>query len=507
MHSYHSTLSAAHLPRALYTASQVRELDRIAIEEHGIPAGHLMQRAGRAALAALLARWPAPPAIHIFCGTGNNGGDGFVVAQLAHERGIPTFAWQVGDPERIGGTAQAARHHAMDAGVCIRAFEPAAWREAGANGGVAVDALLGTGLGGPVRPAVSEAISSLAASGMPVVAIDVPSGLCSDTGAELGTAVRAELTATFVGLKRGLFTGRGPACAGEVVFDDLAVPSAAYAAIEPQASRLLAGDDLQRLAPRPRDAHKGHHGHVLMVGGDQGMLGAALLASEAAGRVGAGLVSCATRPEYAALLTIRRPEVMGRGVRSGADLAPLIARATVIAIGPGLGQRAWGGQMLAQVMASGLPLVLDADALNLLAAARGKARRCDRWVLTPHPGEAGRLLGISTAEVERDRFQAAAELQRRWGGVVVLKGAGTLIADGAAIRVSNFGNPGMAAGGMGDVLTGVIAGLIAQGLPLAQAARVGVALHGQAGDWAAQAGERGLLASDLFPHLRRLVNQ
>jgi len=234
------------------------------------------------------------------------------------------------------------------------------------------------------------------------------------------------------------------------------------------------------------------------------MSGAVRLAGEAAMRVGAGLVSIATQPEHALVLNMTRPELMIRGVTGAADLRPMLARASILAIGPGLGQSRWAQQMLATSLEAGRTMVIDADALNLLA--QNPVQHND-WILTPHPGEAARLLGVSIQEIQEDRFQAAREIQRRYGGICVLKGAGTLIDAGhRATVICNEGNPGMAGGGMGDVLTGVIAGLLAQGMTPVAAACQGVALHARAGDQAARQGERGLLASDLMPCLRHLVN-
>lgn len=229
------------------------------------------------------------------------------------------------------------------------------------------------------------------------------------------------------------------------------------------------------------------------------------MAGEAAARSGAGLVSLATRAVHAALVSSRWPELMAHGVESADMLVPLLARASVVAIGPGLGQKPWGRSMLGRVLESGLPLVLDADALNLLAQ---EPMRCERWVLTPHPGEAARLLGCDVGDVQADRFQAARLLQRRYGGVILLKGAGTLIVDGSdePVGVCVEGNPGMASGGMGDLLTGIIGALMAQGESPERAARMGACLHGEAADLAATEGERGMLASDLLPALRRLLN-
>ena len=278
----------------------------------------------------------------------------------------------------------------------------------------------------------------------------------------------------------------------------------------------LAALRTKHLGPRQRDAHKGHFGHVLVIGGDAGMSGAVRLAGEAAARVGAGLVSIATQPAHAALISTTRPELMCHGVTHAADLTPLLTRATVVIIGPGLGQTTWAQALLTTVLeySPSIPLVVDADALNLLAQYNqskpgGRSYERFNWILTPHPGEAARLLGCDTSAVQKDRYAAVQQLRRQWGGVIVLKGAGTLVLgnDPSAVpQICIEGNPGMATGGMGDVLSGVIGSLVAQHLDLTTAACLGVALHARAGDLAAQDGERGLLASDLFPYLRELVN-
>lgn len=496
------------LPEQLYTAAQTRELDRITIEEFGIPGYTLMQHAGQAAFDLLLSTWPEPREITVFCGTGNNGGDGFIIAALAKQQKLSVRVRLVGASEKIAGDARLAYEAALQLGVSVDAFN----KHEPLLTGVVVDALLGTGLSGEVRGDYAEAIGLINASGLPVLAIDIPSGLCSDTGTVLGESVRAEQTITFIGIKQGLLTARGPAYIGKLHFADLQVPEAVYQRVPFSCQRSSLSRLLTTLAPRARDANKGHYGHVLVVGGDYGMAGATAMAAEAAARMGAGLVSVATRPEHVTAIVSRRPEIMVHGVVSGQELEPLLKKPTVIVIGPGLGRSAWAEQLLQKVVQqtdiSGQPLLLDADALNILSEGRvvPKPRR-DNWVLTPHPGEAARLLGCDNAELQADRFAAVKNLQQRYGGVVVLKGAGSLIAADESLTLCDLGNPGMASGGMGDVLSGVIGGLLAQGLSLAQAASLGVSLHARAADFsAANNGERGLLASDLFHPLRSLIN-
>lgn len=486
----------------LYTAAQTRELDRCAIQECGIPGIVLMSRAASAALDALLQAWPEPESIQVLCGTGNNGGDGYLIADLANKRGLFVSVLQLGDPAKIGGDALLARNQARDNGVRIEPFSAGALRPTG----VIVDAMLGTGLGGAVRDEYREAIAAVNGSGAPVLAVDIPSGLCSDTGRVLGLAVQADLTVTFIGLKRGLFALAAADHTGAIEFNDLGVPPEVYSQVAGDTYRLELESLLERLPARPATAHKGLYGTVLIVGGDYGMAGAAVLAAEAALRCGAGLVQVATRPEHVAALVARTPEAMPVGVLSGQGLAVLVENADVLVVGPGLGQSTWSEQLLQVAAASGKPMVLDADGLNLLAQGRviDRSRR-DNCVLTPHPGEAARLLGCANSEVQADRFDAVRRLQQAYGGTAVLKGNGSLVSDGSQLLLSDYGNPGMASGGMGDVLSGVIGSLLAQGVPALEAAALGVCLHGAAGDSAADEGQRGLLASDLIPHMRAML--
>lgn len=494
------------LPKNLYRAAQVRELDRITIEDHRLAGMSLMERAGQAAFRVMRARWPRTRRIAVMCGTGNNGGDAYVVARLAASAGIRVVLYKVGDHARLKGDVLTASEriegtnvevHTFDAGHSLALFD------------VVVDGLLGTGLSGDVKSEWRAAIDAInVARGLRphILALDIPSGLHADTGAVLGSAVRADITVTFIGMKQGLLTGSGPGHCGDIIFDDLQVPYQVYNSV-PVASHRIQLDDFVHLLPtRERDAHKGQFGHALVIGGNLGMSGAVRMAAESAARVGSGLVSVATRVEHASMVNLARPELMCHAVQRKKDLTPLLEKASVVAIGPGLGQDAWAKEMLSVVVnaRADLPLVIDADALNLLAQ---DALQSDRWILTPHPGEAARLLQLSSAEIQADRFAAAVEIQQRYGGVCVLKGAGTIVTTGKDIPVvCDAGNPGMASGGMGDVLTGVITGLLAQGLTSGDAAQMGVCLHANAADRAAQHGERGLLASDLLPYLRELVN-
>jgi len=477
---------------ALCTTAQVRALDRAAIEA-GIAGIELMERAARAALDVLRQRWPQARTLCVACGPGNNGGDGFLLAALAREAGLQASVVALGD--HAPGDAGLARKRFLGEGGAL------ASAAALADADVCVDALFGSGLNRAPAGDAATLIAALNAQARPVLALDVPSGLDSDSGTAFDPCVRATATVCFVGWKRGLFTAHGPDQCGERSLATLDIADRVNAGVEPDATLLVP----QTLPVRPRDSHKGRYGHVLAIGGDLGTGGAARMCGEAAMRVGAGLVSIATREANVGPILAARPELMPHGVHVPRNLEPLLARASVLAVGPGLGQDDWGKGLWQAALDAGKPTVLDADGLNLLAAApHALPETC---VLTPHPGEAARLLGTTTAAVQADRFAAARTLAQKYRAVVVLKGAGSLVADPEGrVAVCPWGNPGMASGGMGDVLTGVIAGLLAQGLDAWNAACLGVGLHARAGDLAARAGERGLLASDLFSYLRALVN-
>jgi len=492
------------LPEKLYRAEQVRELDRCAIDEFSIPGITLMRRAGQFAFDQLLLRWPDAKRLSVWCGAGNNGGDGYIVAGLAQQYGLTVQLVQVGAESKLTGDAAQACQWAHGCRVEFTSYDDAV----AVDGDVIVDALLGTGLSQNIRAPFDLAVFAINNSSAPVLALDIPSGICSDTGCMLGDAVWAEMTATFIGLKQGQFTGKGSVCCGDIVFDDLAVPAEVYERVDAQVIRLDAQCLTQAFPLRQRDAHKGHFGHVLVVGGNAGFGGAAIMAAQAAGRVGAGLVSVATRPEHVSALLARCPEVMAHGVSDDKELRPLLEGKDVIVIGPGLGQDIWARQLLEQVLLTDTTLVVDADALNLLATMGSSQDRRNNWIMTPHPGEAAKLLQCSVAEVQADRFDAVHVLQECYGGVVLLKGNGTLVTGltEQPIALCTSGNPGMASGGMGDVLSGVLGGLLVQGFELESAGRLGAVLHGEAADRAAEAGERGMLATDLLPHLQFLVN-
>jgi len=494
------------------TADEMRALDRWTIE-HGTPGPVLMERAGGGAARVLRARLGRPRGpVVVVCGRGNNGGDGFVVARHLRRARIPVEVWLAANPEDVRGDAAGmlaawrrgrnALHDLTGRGR-VEALASRLARTA-----VVVDALLGTGLNAPVSglaAAVIEAVNRWAeSSGRPVLAIDIASGLAADSGRPLGVAIRATVTATFGCAKIGQVVYPGIDYTGVLDVVDIGIPPAALAAVHPRTSLLERGEVGRLLPPRPRDAHKGTFGHVLVIAGSRGKTGAALLAAEGAARAGAGLTTLAVPAALQAAFEGRVREVMTAALPDPGEIGSMLAGRAAVVCGPGLGvtdeTRAVVGEVVRRTPA---PLVLDADGLNIVAGTGLLRERAGPTVVTPHPGEMARLLGCETAEVQADRLAAARRVARGEGVVVVLKGARTVIAapDGEA-AISPAGNPGMASGGTGDVLAGIVGGLLGQGLAPFDAAILGVLAHGAAGDRvAARQGEVGLLAGDLLAEL------
>lgn len=484
------------VPQRLYTADQVRALDRVAIEGLGGDGYELMKRAGLAAYRLLRYRFPRARRLAVFCGSGNNGGDGYVLATLARGAGLDVRLVAVG--EARSDTARQALADFRAAGGSPESFDPDGVPDAD----VLVDALLGTGLDRAPIGDYGQAIERINRAGMPVLALDIPSGLHADTGAAFEPCVRADATATFIGRKLGCFTADGRAVAGELYFDDLDVPPDVYARVDAAASVIDPHPYISVVGRRSATAHKGDAGRVLIVGGNHGMPGAPCMAARAAHRSGAGLVYLATRSKPEALV-VNTLESMAAEIVAPTDIEPMLSRADIIAVGPGLGRDEWARGVWKAVLNAGAPMVVDADALSLLAEEPVER---DDWILTPHPGEAARLLNSRVDVVQGDRAAAARELRNRYGGVVVLKGPGTLVL-GQSLHLCDLGNPGMASGGMGDVLTGVIAGLRGQRLTSEAAACYGVWCHGRAGDRAARRGVAGLTAGDLTAALQGIVGE
>lgn len=480
------------MEKRIYNTQQIRQIENTAFAG-GVVSESLMERAGAAVFAELRLQFPDVASMVVLCGTGNNGGDGYVISRHGREAGISVMVIQSGPPKTQDAKAMAARAEA--AGVAF-----SGWKGLLPEADVYVDALLGIGLTSAVKGELAEMIAALNQN-CQVVAVDVPSGIDADTGAVRGVAVRAALTVTFIAYKLGLLTGEGASCTGKLVLKPLRLPADCYP--DTGVAEYLSDADI-RFPQRQRNSHKGNFGHVLIIGGDEGMGGSVMMTAEAALRSGAGRVTLLTHPDHVTALLARCPEVMVRGVDEQTPIDRYLDSASVVVIGPGLGRRPWGQRLWSLVQNSPHPLVVDADALYWMAQAGLKK---DNWILTPHPGEAAMILDSTIAEVQENRQNAAQMLLARYGGLSVLKGAGSLIISKDGLSLCPAGNPGMATAGMGDVLAGVIGGLAAQFGASHRTVCQSVLVHAVAGDRAAVQGQRGLLATDLLPHVRELVNQ
>jgi NAD(P)H-hydrate epimerase len=493
----------------LYTAQQVRLLDQSAIEAHGIPGIDLMERAGQCVFNAAKEMFPAARHWLVFCGGGNNGGDGYVIARLAREAGLKVRVCTLKPLNSLSGDAALAAQAWQKAGGETHPWPPA--REAKPD--LLIDALLGTGLDRAPEGDFAAAIEWMNQDPAPVVSVDIPSGLDADNGTVAGGAVKAELTLTFIGNKRGLYTADGPDYCGRIEYDALQTPASVQESIK-DSGILIRKNIIEYLLPRrQRNSHKGSFGWVLGIGGNSHMSGAVRLCGEAALRSGAGKVTLATIPEHAAIVNLSCPELMVRGIKKGRELSSLLAQVNACVVGTGLGQTSWSEDLFHTCLKSVAPMVLDADGLNILArhhpsgAGKSKLPR-GNWILTPHPAEAGRLLDCSAREIQQNRIAAAQRIAEAYDAIVVLKGCGTVISrpDGF-YAICPLGNPGMASAGTGDVLAGVIGAMLAQGKSDWESAMLGVVAHAGAGDLAAaQIGERGLIASDIIARLPAVLN-
>ncbi|WP_312630065.1 bifunctional ADP-dependent NAD(P)H-hydrate dehydratase/NAD(P)H-hydrate epimerase [Scandinavium sp.] len=493
------TRNPASIPHTIWSADALRRAEIEAADALGLTLYELMLRAGEAAFQLACGRYPASAHWLILCGHGNNGGDGYVVARLAQAAGLAVTLLAVESDKPLPDEAAEAREAWLNAGGVIHAAD-AGWPD-GVD--LIIDALLGTGSNSAPREPVATLIAQANDHSAPVVALDIPSGLLANTGATPGAAIRAAHTMTFIALKPGLLTGKARDVTGTLHHHALGL-EAWLATQSTDLQRIDVGQLVRWLPLRRPTSHKGDHGKLVIIGGDHGTSGAIRMAGEAALRAGAGLVRVLTRAENIAPIVTARPELMVHEL-TPKTLDESLEWADVIVIGPGLGQQAWGKQALRKVENVRKPMLWDADALNILAINPDK--RHNR-ILTPHPGEAARLLNCSVAEIESDRLLSAQRLVKRYGGVAVLKGAGTVIAgETRGIAIADVGNAGMASGGMGDVLSGIIGALLGQHLSPYDAACAGCVAHGAAADMlAARYGTRGMLATDLFYTLQRVVN-
>ncbi|MDU2733106.1 MAG: bifunctional ADP-dependent NAD(P)H-hydrate dehydratase/NAD(P)H-hydrate epimerase [Mixta calida] len=491
--------NACSLPHSVWPAQALRRLETEGADTLGITLYELMLRAGAAAFDLIRRQWPQAQHWLILCGHGNNGGDGYVVARLAQAAGFQVTLLACDSERPLPEEAQAAREGWLAAGGEVHDAE-AVWPE---QVDIIVDALLGTGLNRAPTESYARLIEKANRHAAPVFSIDMPSGLVAANGTAPGAVIEAAATLALIAIKPGQVTGKARDYVGQLHYHGLGLESWLSGQQAPMA-RYDAQALTRWLHPRRPTSHKGDQGRLLVVGGDRGTAGAIRMTAEAALRAGAGLVRALTHKDNIVPILAARPEIMVDELTDEA-LQQALGWADMIVVGPGLGQKEWGKKALRKIENSQKPMLWDADALNLLAFNPDKRQN---RIITPHPGEAARLLNLSTAEIESDRLLAAQRLVKRYGGVAVLKGAGTIIAsESGEIAFADVGNAGMASGGMGDVLSGIIGALCGQKLTLYDAACAGCVVHGAAADAvAARFGTRGMLATDLFSELFRFVN-
>jgi NAD(P)H-hydrate epimerase len=478
----------------LYLPKKVYQLDRAAVEQDGLAEIELMQRAGRRVWQALVTRWPGLSKITVFAGAGNNGGDAFVVALSARRQGVDVQLLIQGDLSRQSDTSSHFRELWEQAGG-----EYEDWQGQVLNGEVIVDGLLGIGLQRELDDHWQKLIAAINQCDVPRVAIDIPSGLNGVTGNPQPVAVEAQLTVTFIGAKTGQYLADGPDYCGELVYEDLGISTAARQSV---AAALSVIESCQLPPVRRKNSHKNHYGNLLLIGGDQGMSGAIALAAQAALRSGAGLVTALVHPECRANLA-SFPEIMVLGWDA---LESRLPQASVIVVGPGLGDSAVAAQCLHSLQQVTLPMVVDAGALKAEFLQSLKSKQV---VITPHPGEAAILLSSSSAEIQADRLRACNRLVESFAATCVLKGSGSLIGQQGVMPALNIsGNPGMASAGMGDVLSGIIAAMLGQGLTPFEAAKSAVFIHGLCAEvCCADEDESGLIASDIIRHIPAVVKR
>jgi hydroxyethylthiazole kinase-like uncharacterized protein yjeF len=505
-----------NLPDKLYTVNSVVQLEQIAINQYGIPAYELMQRAGEAVFNVVSTNYSQHKKIVVICGAGNNAGDGYVVARLAKQSGYDVRVYSLIDPAVLNNEALLAYRDWMDASENKNSYtsvDPSFLEEAD----VIIDAIFGTGLSREVKAEWAECIEMINNVPTPVISVDIPSGLIADTGAISGVAVRADVTVSFIGLKQGLFTAQASDVCGQLIFDDLALPAEVYSHVECDA-RLINHINLALLLERKSSSHKGCFGHVLIAGGNSGMAGAVILAAKAALRTGAGLVTIVTVPQNLSAISCAVPEAMVKVCDKDSieDLfrEDFINDITHVAVGMGLGQNTWSLKLLKHCVRLNIPMLIDADALNIIAKVginNLAVSSAKSVVITPHPGEAARLLTtdreVSSSDIQTDRFKAVRALRALFNDFdscsVILKGSGTLIFDGKILKICQLGSAAMAAPGMGDVLSGVCIALLAQNKAMSEVtineiSELAVCIHAAAADTVSDGKTRGLLASDVI---------
>ena len=512
-------IDKASLPQHAYEATQVQANEPKIASLVGVSMYQLMERAGESLFEWLSAEYENSQPLLILCGKGNNGGDGYVLGRLALESNYHVNVMVMAAEQEIKGDALIALQHLKNS-LAFSAHNKPCQLNFLENPEdlhlslqnllqkeqyLVVDAIFGIGFKGKLNEATHHIITAINDSNLPVLSVDIPSGLSADTGTAYPLAVKADVTISFIAMKKGLLTGRAVNFTGQLLLADLGVGESFQQNIN---SNVVIQNQLNlpRLKPREPATHKGNIGHAVCIGGNAQFPGAIRLSGESALRAGASLVSVACHKESAALIFYERPEFMlAPHDANDQRAASFLVQAKVVILGPGLGKDAWAKAWFEQVMLSPSPQVVDADGLRLLSESPNVNHQ---RVLTPHPGEAASLLHCDIATIENNRFSSVKAIAQNYGGICLLKGPGTLISDGNRVWVNTTGNPGMASGGMGDVLSGLVGALMIQIPDMLEATRLAVYIHGQAADILAEKeGMNGMLASDLLPVIRRLLNE
>ena len=506
------------LPPNLYLAEQIQQGELQCAQDLGIDMYQLMEKAGHAVFDCLLAHFSGAKNIVVLAGGGNNGGDAFVVARLAVQSNMPVAVFNDNPGRKLKGDAEIARQAYLGSGGKLLSFDHLV--DLNEVPDVVIDGLLGTGFRGSLRAQMLDIIRLVNGWSAPIIAIDLPSGLDANTGFVESECAKATFTVTFIALKFGLMTGDGPDHVGQLIFAGLGLEAQFMSSISP-VCRLLTPKTIVPIPARRLNSNKGTYGHVVCFGGDKGMAGAIFMAAKAALRTGAGKISVFTHPDNVILVNTLCPELMVFSFEPESSqhlVQNKIANCDCVVLGPGLGQSEWSHMLFNLVTAcqkqSHNKMVIDADGLNLLAQyyeTNGfPSHEHQNWVLTPHPLEAARLLSCSVLKINQQRLDSIEKISERYGAVCVLKGNGSLIHGDRENSLNCSGNPGMASAGMGDVLTGVIAGIIVsrRGLQISLQVNVELAvfLHGLAGDYAAIGGEIGIIATDLIDSLPRAIH-
>lgn len=493
------------LDQPVYSVDDVRWIEETLIQQHGINAFDLMQLAARALFSAFKKLYPERRKIMVVCGPGNNGGDGLMFAYYAHQAGWFVTVYLLGSKGQRSICCRDALLLVQQENIDIQETENPGLIDQSQYEAV-IDAIFGVGLSRALMQPYLQWVEWMNHSTLPVCAIDLPTGLDADSGHVWGACVLTDSVMTLMVAKTGLYLDQGPNYVKYIEVLPLLSSFSLERQLTPQ-FYCLAGAFKLPLPERPRDSHKGMFGRVVVIGGNEGMLGALLLAARAAQRSGAGVVQCVTRTMHAVSLSEEAPSLLVTGCESSEQVLGLLEQASIIVIGPGLGQDVWAKDMMGALSSVKCPVIFDADALNLLSLGAFNFSM-EQKLLTPHPKEAARLLSVDTLKVQSARLQAAAQCSKEYGATVVLKGAGTIIhSSKAAPWVCTAGNPGMSCAGMGDVLSGLIAGLYCQGLNLLHAACYAVLLHARVADrLALESGLVGLIPEDLLQAIRFDLN-